>query len=206
MSLTLNVNIDPAQVDYLQKQGYDLFLAKLVDGQAKANVIWKSNSKYIATNNFKWQPVYAIAGSETVEPGTLVSASTTVKPIGYGQSIEISETGTISNPSGTVAPGKAFTLTNNDPNLRFSAAVYSVDPTKPGAALSNPFFVSKSIEHGFHVSILPVETVVLWFGQHQETSTIIADYSGPALTVVYGKGDSTHTAQWTKDGNWELVN
>ena len=51
----------------MKEQGFNLFLAKLVDGQAKANVIWKSNSKYIATNNFKWQPVYAIAGSETVE-------------------------------------------------------------------------------------------------------------------------------------------
>ncbi|KAG7086454.1 hypothetical protein E1B28_002406 [Marasmius oreades] len=204
MSLTLRVNIDEDQVKFLKEQGFDLFLAKLVKDQAKANAIWKSNSAYVASNTFQWHPVYAIAGSETVKPGALISASTKVKPIGYGQSIEIDKDGNITNPTNPVNPGQPFRLANRSPNTNFAAAVYAVDPADPKAEFSNPFFISKSLGKDFTVDILPLETVVLWFGQAQKTSTVIADYSGPILTVVYGEGDSTHTAKWTK-GGWELV-
>ncbi|KAG7094341.1 hypothetical protein E1B28_007941 [Marasmius oreades] len=177
MSLTLKVNIDDDQVAFLKEQGYYLFLAKLVQGQSQANVIWESNSAYVANNEFAWRPVYAIAGSETVEPGIQVVGST----------------------------GQPFTFSNMDADTDFAAAVYTGDPSNPTANLSNPFFISKSLEQNFSVDILPIETVVLWFGEAQKTSTIIAEYSGPALTAVYGEGDSNHTAQWTKKG-WELIN
>ncbi|KAG7088881.1 hypothetical protein E1B28_012829 [Marasmius oreades] len=204
MSLTLTVKIDDDQIHFMKGQGYDLFIAKLVQGQAKANVIWKSKSAYIDTNTFEWQPVFAIAGAQDVKPGVLVSALTKVKPIAYGQSIEIDEDGVITDAVNPVNPGKPFKLANRDPDTDFAAAVYSVDPADPNAELSNPFFISKVLGKNFTVDILPLETVVLWFGAHQETSTVIADYSGPILTVVYGKGESAHTAKWTKAG-WQLV-
>ncbi|KAG7088877.1 hypothetical protein E1B28_012826 [Marasmius oreades] len=204
MSLTLTVKIDDDQIHFMKGRGYDLFIAKLVQGQAKANVIWKSKSAYISTNTFQWQPFFAIAGSENVKPGALVSALTKVKSIGYGQSIEIDKDGVITDASNPVNPGQPFRITNRDSDIDLAAAIYAVDPADPEAELSNPFFISKVLGKDLTVDILPLETVVLWFGAHQETSTVIADYSGAILTVVYGKGESAHTAQWTKDG-WKLV-
>ncbi|KAG7088898.1 hypothetical protein E1B28_012843 [Marasmius oreades] len=204
MSLTLVVKIDDDQIRFMKRQGYDLFLAKLVQGQAKANVIWKSKSAYIDSNTFQWQPVFAIAGSEDVKPGAVVSALTKVKSIGYGQLIEINKDGAITDATNPVDPGKPFRITNRDSEADFAAAVYSVDPANPEAELSNPFFISKSLVEDLTLDILPLETVVLWFGAHQETSTVIADYSGDILTVVYGEGESAHTAKWTKAG-WQLV-
>ncbi|KAG7086453.1 hypothetical protein E1B28_002405 [Marasmius oreades] len=204
MSLTLTVIIDEDQVQVMKEQGFNLFLAKLVQDQDKANVIWKSKSAFYYSNKFQWEPVFSISGSESVEPGALVSASTKVKPIGYGQSIEIDKDGNITDPSGPVTPGKAFRLTNKDTKNN-TATVYAADQTKPRADLA-PFFVSKGLEEDFNsVDILPIETVVLWFGQAQEAGTIIAGYSGPSCKVFYGNGDSKRTVEWTKDGTWEQV-
>lgn len=66
-TFTLNINIDPTQVLYLKEQGFSLFLAKLVQDQAEANVIWRSTPSFLEANLYQWLAAYAIAGTESVE-------------------------------------------------------------------------------------------------------------------------------------------
>ncbi|KAG7086455.1 hypothetical protein E1B28_002407 [Marasmius oreades] len=205
--LTLKVIIDSEeQIEFLKRQGYNLFLARLVSGRDKANVIWKSHPDFTYANRFRWKPVYAISGSVSVGVRTLVEGSTKVKPIEPGQSIEINEWGNMTNPDGSAVPGKAFKLTNKDPNTNFSAVVYTVDPATPDGTPLTPFYISGLLPRTFPVEITPIDNiVVVWFGQAQETGTIIADYSGPHFTVVYDKEQTKHTVQWTKEEGWQLV-
>lgn len=138
-----------------------------------------------------------------LQVGTLVKASTLIEPIEPGQATSIDEDGKITNPTGTISPGTPFILTNNCPTTKFAAAVYTIDPT--GGQSPAPCFVSQLLHEQFTAAILPTETVVLWFGPHQESGTIIKEPFGHSLTVPYD-GVSQHTVVYTADGKWELVN
>lgn len=72
-----------------------------------------------------------------------------------------------------------------------------------GAPKLLPFFVGTLLQENWTAKILPIETVVVWFGAHVASSTIIADYSGLELTVSYD-GVAEHTATWNAKGQWEL--
>ena len=58
---TLNVHVDENQLKFLKDGGYTLCLAKQANGQY--TVVWKGDVEYLQENEFQWQEVYQVFGS-----------------------------------------------------------------------------------------------------------------------------------------------
>lgn len=200
---TIIVQIDQDQLVAQKANNYSLYLAKMVNGVY--TVIWQSkgplatvgNPSYEATNLFNIAvPSYQI--NYTNVP--IVQGSVTFTSSGYpvtislGQSSNLDVNGVFSPATNT---GTAGVLT-----------VQNALPANPHEILyddkGNAIFVN--VASGMDIgpaTLTPIDEYQVWFGNLQETGTIIANNVSNAGTVTFAGGTDTMTISYNKNGVWQ---
>ncbi|WP_198420737.1 hypothetical protein [Massilia atriviolacea] len=199
---TITVYIDPTQLTNQQNNNYSLYLAKMVNGQY--TVIWQSlgpiatasSPSYEYENNFQISvPSYQVNYGTVTEVDGSVTFSAGGKPVtmNLGQTVSLSSGGEFSSPANG---GTAGTLTVNNSLARNPHEILS-------DMAGNTIFVNTASGMDIGQAVLtPIDQYQLWFGNLQDTGTIIANNVSNAGVVTFS-GSSTEVISYTEAGAWE---
>jgi len=198
---TLNVHIDDTQLETLKTDGYNLILAKNVNGAYK--VIWESrpSTEYDNTNVFQWTEEFEVFSVNEFDAGALVKAQSEAMPIAYGETCELDEAGVMNSATGT--PDDSGTFTVHD-----SAGQTCIGVNCKLGNEFRPIFVTPRPIIDGDVQFEPKVAVKVWFATGVETSTMIEHADSNALEVIY-KGKTTINVGYEGDkpgkGKWIIT-
>ncbi|KAL8795022.1 MAG: hypothetical protein Q9195_002470 [Heterodermia aff. obscurata] len=186
MPTTYTIQLDEGNTDLtiLDGAGYNFGLAKAVEsgGTTTTNTIFLSSTdtvdkKVTNFNTLTWTENYALNYTFTVPGGGAV-----VTGEGEWQKVNLGDYYTINKDgawvAGTGAPSTALNVVNNYQEVNIIVAI--VTGTDSGNPTYNPIYVDpSSLLFNATGAYTPLETIELWWGQNQVTSTIIAGQETP---------------------------
>ncbi|MDF0732934.1 hypothetical protein P0Y43_19770 [Pseudomonas entomophila] len=176
---SVTIQIADEDFDALKAAGYRLCFAKRVGNQAY-NVVWQSYSKYLSNNIFSWTPQYQLFGTNTFEDSVRVKAQTQLVDIGLGQQSVLTEAGRLLPPT-TGGPETAVTMLNKYGSIH--PGLNQLSTGIDGTQVSTPIYVSPSPIVAGTTSLTPKESILVWFEQNIETSTMFSDSRSNAQEI-----------------------
>jgi hypothetical protein len=201
---TVTVYIDQVQLTAQKKNKYNLFLAKMVNGQFR--VIWQSKGyissdkdgpSYTYMNQFNISvPSYQVNYCTlSTDNGTIsVKGEGPKQSIELGQTVELGQEGIFGTPSNAGTPGE-ITIHNQlggHPNAELLDSA------------GHRIFVNteSGMDKGY-AYLTPIDTYQIWFDNEQETGTIIAHNVSDVATVAFSGGTTEKVISYTADGVWQ---
>ncbi|KAG7096283.1 hypothetical protein E1B28_003730 [Marasmius oreades] len=163
---TLTVNIATSSLNALKAANYKLCIAKDVNG--KPNVVFKGGNKVLNHNEFVFEDLFRVSGTNKFEDGALVKASTDQVPILGGQEVILSPAGTFGPVSGPVDPTKPFTVHN-----RYTEFINFGVEARVGNEY-NYIYVSPYPQGSGDVILQPKKKFLIWFDQTLDTETMFS--------------------------------
>ena len=201
MTKTVTIQIDRDDLHTLKpKTGtpYNLCFARKVG--TTFNVIWQSGVNYGPTNDFSWDPVFALFATNTFQPGIKVSNTSNILPIALGQQSTLDNTISLSDPTvdqtGDVDPNSII-MNNTFGPIHAGLSALS---TFGGTTSTTPMFVSPDADTVGSIKLTPKEAVKVWFQRDIETSAMFEDSQSLGVEI-----DLTHESAATrlyKGGSW----
>ncbi|RON50154.1 hypothetical protein [Pseudomonas frederiksbergensis] len=176
---TVSIQIDSADLTTLKQNGYKLCFAKKVGTEAY-NVVWQSYVQYLSFNDFSWTPQYQLFGTNQFQANVTVRASTNTINIGLGQQSILDNNGLL---GGAVSggPETSITLINNYGSIH--PGINQLSTGLDGAQVSTPIYVATNAVVTGQVTLTPVETILVWFEQNVQTSTMFSTSRSNAIEV-----------------------
>ncbi|WP_095083487.1 hypothetical protein [Pseudomonas sp. Irchel s3h17] len=178
-SKMVRIQIAPEDLTLLKQSGYKLCFAKKV-GNEDYNVVWQSYVKYLSNNSFSWTPQYQLFGSNVFQANVTVEVSTNIVDIGLGQQSVLSEEGLL-GPAVTAGPATAITLQNDYGPIH--PGVNQLSTGVDGRQVSTPIYVATSQVVTGKTELIPVETILVWFEQNVQTSTMFSSSRSKAIEI-----------------------
>jgi len=196
---TVNIRIDPKDLEILKDGDYKLCFAKKV-GDKDFNVVWQSYNKYLANNTFQWTPMYQLFGSNRFEGNVQVTVDTNAVNIGLGEVSTLNFAGNLSTP---VSGGEKTEFTMINEYGPIHPGVNQLSIGIDGKAASTPIYVSKkSIVKG-ETGLKPVEKVLVWFEQNIKTSTMFSKSRSKSIEIDLTNENSA--SRKYIDGKWITI-
>ena len=202
-SETIVIYIDPAQIQAQKNNKYSLYLAKKVNGEF--TVIWQSKGPVATVNtpSYEYKNTFKIAlPSYQINYGSLSETSGSVTftsggkavDIDVGQKTTLSEDGLFSAATNGGTPGSLVV----DNNLKGNPHESLNDSN------GNPLFVNvaSGMDTG-KATLTPIDEYQIWFYNHQQTGTIIADNVSNPTTVTFDGSVTSKTITFNAAGQWE---
>ncbi|TFK33675.1 hypothetical protein BDQ12DRAFT_727609 [Crucibulum laeve] len=189
-SYTLVVEISTDQLEVLKSKGFNLCVAKKVNGAY--TVIWSRKSDYLHKNTFKWDKDYQVFGLNEFKVGSRAEAQTNEVDITYGQTCVLNSVGVMQPATGPIGKSGEFYVQNELGKISIG-----VNQKLNGSFL--PIFVSPTVIAG-KASFEPIDEVKVWLQSHVETSTTITDINEPGIEVTYSSEISKTVAYEGKEG------
>ncbi|RON44301.1 hypothetical protein BK666_18290 [Pseudomonas frederiksbergensis] len=196
---TVSIQIDSADLTTLKQNGYKLCFAKKVGTEAY-NVVWQSYVQYLSFNDFSWTPQYQLFGTNQFQANVQVRASTNTVNIGLGQQSTLDSSGLL----GAAVSGGAdtdITLVNNYGAIH--PGINQLSTGLDGAQVSTPIYVATNQVVTGQVTLKPVETILVWFEQNVQTSTMFSTSRSNAIEVDLTNVNSA--ARLYVGGVWKTV-
>ncbi|TFK32273.1 hypothetical protein BDQ12DRAFT_716514 [Crucibulum laeve] len=190
---TLNVQIDPEDLQTLKESKYNLCIARKVNGVY--NVVWSGDAQYLANNKFSWVDEYQVFGINKFKAGALVKASTNPHDIESGQTCEMNEAGVMSDAFGSTDTSGKFKIIN-----KFGKVSFGVN-AKFGDQLL-PIFVTPTTVLGTAM-FEPITAFQVWFSLEQKTGTMILAADSEVIQVKY-QGKALDRTVAYKSGKWSV--
>jgi hypothetical protein len=193
---TVDIEIAPEDLPGLKGSKYKLCFAKKV-GNAAYNVVWQSYKLYLSSNSFSWTPQFQLFGSNTFVGDITVKVSTNVETIGLGQTCKLDSTGLL-GPAFDGGPETSITMINDYSSIHPGVMQLSIG--LDGSQVSTPIYVAQDAIVTGDAVLTPKETVLVWFEQEIETSTMFSTARSNAVEI-----DLTFTNSATrlyKDQKW----
>ncbi|AZL73838.1 hypothetical protein [Pseudomonas oryziphila] len=180
-AVTKSVNIQIAADDLrtLKDGKYKLCFAKKV-GDAAYNVVWQSYDKYLMNNTFSWTPQYQLFGTNTFQDNVTVTTATNIVTIGLGQQSILDDAGILGAPS-TGGPETAVTLINKYNSIH--PGINQLSTGIDGKQVSTPIYVATSAVVQGSTSLTPKESILVWFQQDVQTSTMFSSSRSNAQEI-----------------------
>ena len=199
---SIKVEIHQNQVSRQKQNGYNLMLAKKVNGNF--TVIWQSRLANAATdatyeqhNTFDIQVDSYMVGytNDKVQSGSVdFTSGAGPVPIELSQKVKIDKYGVIGKADYGGTPGTI--IIENE--LGSSPHEILTD------SKSKPLFINRESGMDLGTSILtPQDEYQIWFQSHLEAGSIIVDNISHAINVVFGAGDTVKTVSFNADGEWQ---
>jgi len=163
MSYTLTVDIDSTQQKILKDAGYQLCIAKLVNGVY--NVVFLGQ-QFLASNTFQWTEQYQVFATQNFTDGLLVKAATNAVDIACGQTATLDKEGVFEAATGPDG-GNTFTAVNNYAPIHFG-----VNLLNNGTYL--PIYVDENNTVVGDDTLQPVVKVLVWFDRTLKTGTMFS--------------------------------
>jgi len=195
-----NVDIEISEADFntLKDGQYALCFAKKV-GDAY-NVVWQSSTAYLELNSFQWTPMYELFGINKFEGGVKVKASTKNQQCGLGQTCRLSANGVLSP---AVDGGSATALHFDNEYGPIHSGVNQLVTGIDGKKSSLPIYVSKNQVVKGSTDLTPKESVMVWFEQGIETSTMFSTSRSNFIEIDL-TGKNTAAINYT-NGKWTII-
>ena len=196
---TVTIEIAAGDLTQLKKSGYKLCFAKKV-GKEDYNVVWQSYDKYLSNNEFSWTPQYQLFASNVFKENVQVKVSTNIVNIGLGQTSILADSGLL-GPAVTGGPNVSFTLVNNYAPIH--PGVNQLSTGIDGNQVSTPIYVAVNEVVTGNTVLTPVETILVWFEQNVQTSTMFSTSRSKAIEI-----DLTFTndaARLYEGGEWKTI-
>jgi hypothetical protein len=191
---SLTVDIDSNQYPTLKASGYNLCIAKKVNGVF--NVVW-SGADFLQSNYFEWDEKYQVFGQATFKSGALVRSQTLDQDIRFGQTCVMEANGTLDPAKGPVDQSGIFHFQND-----YGIIHVGVNSMINGVFM--PVFVSPAVVAGT-ADLEPIVSVMAWFDLKLETSVMFLAAISNSIEVTY-EGSTNHAIsyQGKKVGVWVL--
>ncbi len=195
-----NVDVEIAEDDFdtLKDGKYSLCFAKKVG--TDYNVVWKSSMKFLQLNSFKWTPLYELFGTNVFEGGVTVKASTHNNICGLGQTCTLDSNGKLGS---AVDGGTDIALHLENEYGPIHAGVNQLVTGIDGKLESLPIYVSQSQIVKGNTDLTPKESVLIWFEQNIETSTMFS--TSRSNFVEVDLTTMNEGAVLYKNGGWTIV-
>ncbi|KAI0824051.1 hypothetical protein BC628DRAFT_1420479 [Trametes gibbosa] len=175
MDYNLDVSIDINILPTLVKAGYQLCIAKKVNGVY--TVIWQG-SNILSDNQFSWSSKYQVFGSIGFQSGALVRATTNVQNIMSGQTATLDQYGIMNSASGSQDGSGKFTVQNKYGLINLGVNSYVNGTYAPSYVSANPVVSGPTV-------LAPIESVMVWFDINVKTGTMILKASSQAIEVDF---------------------
>lgn len=202
-SETIIVQIDQKQLAAQKNNKYSLYLAKKVNGVY--TVIWQSmgplatvgNPSYEASNTFNIAiPAYQINYTNVpiVQGSITFTSSGSPVDLALGQSVILDQNGIFGTATNTGTVGE-LTVQNS-----LAGNPHEILNDSNG----NPIFVN--IASGMDLgpaTLTPIDEYQVWFGNLQDTGTIIANNVSNPGTVTFSGGTDTMTISYNSASVWQ---
>lgn len=176
---TVTIEIAPGDLTLLKKSGYKLCFAKKV-GTADYNVVWQSYVAYLSNNEFSWTPLYQLFASNLFKENVQVKVSTNIVNIGLGQTSTLDEHGLLS-PAITGGPDTSMTFVNDYAPIH--PGINQLSTGIDGNQVSTPIYVAVDPVVTGKTVLTPVETILVWFEQNVQTSTMFSTSRSKAIEI-----------------------
>lgn len=176
---TVTIEIAPGDLTLLKKSGYKLCFAKKV-GTADYNVVWQSYVAYLSNNEFSWTPLYQMFASNVFKENIQVKVSTNIVNIGLGQTSTLDEHGLLS-PAITGGPDVSMTFVNEYAPIH--PGINQLSTGIDGNQVSTPIYVAVDQVVTGKTVLTPVETILIWFEQNVQTSTMFSTSRSKAIEI-----------------------
>ncbi|WP_419710942.1 hypothetical protein [Pseudomonas sp. NFX224] len=175
----VTIEIAPGDLTLLKKSGYKLCFAKKV-GTEDYNVVWQSYDAYLSNNEFSWTPQYQLFASNVFKENVQVKVSTNIVNIGLGQTSTLDQNGLLS-PAVTGGPAVSMTFVNNYAPIH--PGINQLSTGIDGNQLSTPIYVAVNQVVTGNTVLTPVETILVWFEQNVQTSTMFSTSRSKAIEI-----------------------
>ena len=196
---TVTIEIAPGDLTLLKKSGYKLCFAKKV-GTADYNVVWQSYVAYLSNNEFSWTPLYQLFASNLFKENVQVKVSTNIVNIGLGQTSTLDEHGLLS-PAITGGPDTSMTFVNDYAPIH--PGINQLSTGIDGNQVSTPIYVAVDPVVTGKTVLTPVETILVWFEQNVQTSTMFSTSRSKAIEIDL-TFDNT-AGRLYEGGQWKTV-
>jgi len=193
---TVTIQIASADLTLLKQSGYKLCFAKKVGNEAY-NVVWQSYVQYLSFNDFSWTPQYQLFGSNTFQDNVTVKASTNTVNIGLGQQSTLDSAGLLSSAV-TGGPATSISMVNNYGAIH--PGINQLSTGIDGNQVSTPIYVASSQVVTGTTVLTPIETILVWFEQNVQTSTMFSTSRSNAVEIDL-TFDNSATRLYS-GGNW----
>ncbi|TFK33531.1 hypothetical protein BDQ12DRAFT_670156 [Crucibulum laeve] len=194
-SYTLIVEIGNNQLDTLKASGFNLCVAKKVNGAY--TVVWSGKDDYLHKNTFNWNEDYQVFGQNNFQVGALVEADTNEVNIAYGQTSTLDKAGLMGPATGPIDHSGIFTVIN-----KFGKICLGVNQKLNGTFL--PIFVSPTVVSGT-ATFEPIVEVKVWLQMNMKTSTMIFNADEPGIELTYSGGTLKTVAYEGEEGLGQWV-
>ncbi|EJM63689.1 hypothetical protein PMI29_03334 [Pseudomonas sp. GM49] len=195
----VTIEIAPGDLSLLKKSGYKLCFAKKV-GTEDYNVVWQSYNAYLSNNEFSWTPQYQLFASNVFKENVQVKVSTNIVNIGLGQTSTLDEHGLLSSAV-TGGPNTSMTFVNDYAPIH--PGINQLSTGIDGTQVSTPIYVAVDQVVTGNTVLTPVETILVWFEQNVQTSTMFSTSRSKAIEIDL-TFDNT-AGRLYEDGQWKTV-
>jgi hypothetical protein len=195
----VTIEIAPGDLSTLKNSGYKLCFAKKV-GTEDYNVVWQSYDAYLSNNEFSWTPQYQLFASNVFKENVQVKVSTNIVNIGLGQTSTLDKNGLLSSAI-TGGPDVSFTFVNNYAPIH--PGVNQLSTGIDGNQVSTPIYVAVNQVVTGNTVLTPVETILVWFEQNVQTSTMFSTSRSKAIEIDL-TFDNT-AGRLYEGGQWKTV-
>ena len=193
---SVQIQIATGDLESLKKNGYNLCIAKMVNGVY--NVVWQAQNgtQYLDYNTVSWIPTYQVYGANNFQVGVTVEEQTNVVNIQLGEESTLDAAGVMGDP---VSGGPPTALTVNN---EFAAIYPGVNQLILGQTQPSPIYVAPEQVLPGTVTLTPVEKVQIWFQQELQTSTMFSSAQTNTIEVDLTATDA-QTVNY-QGGKWAL--
>ena len=175
----VTIEIAPGDLATLKQNKYKLCFAKKV-GTEDYNVVWQSYDAYLSNNQFSWTPQYQLFASNRFADNLQVTVSTNIVNIGLGQTSILDANGYLGSAT-TGGPAESFTFVNNYAPIH--PGVNQLSTGIDGTQVSTPIYVAVNQVVTGNTVLTPVETILVWFEQNVQTSTMFSTSRSKAIEI-----------------------
>lgn len=175
---TVTIQVAPQDLAMLRQSGYRLCVAMQVDGDY--DVVWKSASQYLTSNQFQWVPWFQIFATNRFFDGASVQSLTNVVEIGLGEQSTLDQNGLLS-PAMTMGPWQSVNLLNEYGliNPALNRLCTWIDGTK----VATPIYVRQQQAKVGTTAMTPVDKVLVWFEQNIQAGTMFSTARSQAVEI-----------------------
>ncbi|MBD2213729.1 hypothetical protein H6G27_28250 [Nostoc linckia FACHB-104] len=198
---SVTITIEETDLQNLKDANYKLCFAKKVD-EGKYNVVWQSYDEFLMNNTFSWTPQYQLFGTNTFKENIKVVVSTNLVTIGLGEISTINKAGIFSHAS-TIIPETETSIKSINLDNEFGSihpGVNQLSTGIDGQQISSPIYVAADPILPGTATLTPVETVLVWFEQNLETSTMFS--TARAKSVEINLTDTNTASRKYQGGKW----
>ena len=192
----VNIRIASDDFEIMKDNEYSLCFAKKVGDTF--NVVWQSYTDYLRNDVFQWTPVFQLFGTNTFEADVTVITATDPVNIGLGEQATLDHNGRLGDAS-SGGPTTGITMINDYGPIH--PGLIQMSKGIAGKSEATPIYVAEHQIVKGSVLLTPKESVMVWFEQNIETSTMFSNArSNPVvmdLTNVNAQTRHYENGKWT---------